>query len=229
MPFPQYGANLYALNSLGEQWLNQTVTLATFRGPPIVLVTTTMSDTDPDILAVIDFANYWNGPIVGFDRAVTVGFWNLAALQNAGLAASKFFTMARMSPFALPIGNSTVSYPITGPWISIETGGPATTVDAWDAIEAGGFIRTTQNHPYGCGMQAVSVFDANTNGPPLYGVGLLLDLIESLTRLQKKWAGASVPTVSQYQALSLAAAIRPGLARLCNAALLPELVVAEPV
>ena len=64
MPFPQYGANLYALNSLGEQWLNQTVTLATFRGPPIVLVTTTMSDTDPDILAVVDFANYWNGPRV---------------------------------------------------------------------------------------------------------------------------------------------------------------------
>jgi hypothetical protein len=229
MPFPQYGANLYALNSLGEQWLNQTVTLATFRGPPIVLVTTIMSDTDSDILAVIDFANYWNGPIVGFDRAVPIGSWSLTELRNAGLAASKFFTMAHTSPFALPIGSSTVQYPITGPWLSLETGGPATSVDAWDAIVAGEFIRTTQNHPYGCGMQAVSVFTESTNGPPLYGIGLFLDVFEGLTRLQKKWAGESVPTVSQYQALGLAAAIRPGLARLCNAALLPELIVVEPV
>ena len=229
MPFTQYGTNLYALNALGEAWLSQTVTLATFRGPPMVLVDTVISDTDPNTLALIDFAAFWNAPLVGFDRSVTVPSWALSVLESAGLAAAKFFTASHILPFALPIGNVATAHPLCGPWIASEVGGPATTIDAWEALGASSLIRTTQNHPYGCGMQAVSHFTATTNAPPLYGIGLALDTIETLTRMQKKWSGDSVTTVAQYQALAVAAAIRPGLARLCNPALLPELVIAEPV
>ena len=229
MAFPQYGTNLFALNSLGEIWLNRAVTVANFRGPPLVLVNTNLFDTDPEVLAVIDFANYWNAPIVGFDRSVGFGAWAISTLRSACFDAERFFTMPLTGTFSLPVGNSTTHKPITGPWVSIESGGPATSVDAWDAIVAGDFIRTTQRHPYGCGMQGVSVFTDNMSAPPLYGIGLGLDTITALARMVKKWSGDSVATVAQHQALAAAASLRPGLARLCNPALLPELILVEPI
>ena len=99
---------------------------------------------------------------------------------------------------------------------------------AWDI--AGTLSRTSQNHPYLCGMQAVSGFSGNNLRPPIYELGLGDAAIASdCVTLEKKWRGEAVVTVSQYETLLAAAALRPGLARLVNAALVPYIVLADPV
>lgn len=224
----KYGANLYALNALGEAFVDQTVKLTNFRGPPIVGVVTTFDPTDPDMVALVDFAAFWQAPLVCFDRSIPVSSWETARLLEACRFNSKFSVSNHFQKFDLPINRTTLTMPLCGPWVAIETGGPATTIDAWEAL-GHGFARTGQNHPYVCGMQGVSLFDAFVNAPPLYAVGLVESVVTALARLKKKWSGDAVPSVSQYQALGLASSLRPGLARLCNPALIPELVLAQPV
>ncbi len=225
----RYGVNLFSLNSLGDDWLGHRVTTANFRGPPIVLVSTVVDGADPDIEAVVAFAALWNAPLIAFDRSVGFGSWALSTLASACIDGGKLFVSNHFQTFDLPIGIlSTRTLPICGPWIALETGGPATTIDAWAALATNNFSRTGQNHPYACGLQGVSHFNAYIDAPPLYRVGLT-DVAGDLARLRKKWEGSAVPTVAQYEAIIAAAAIRPGLARLCNPAMLPELVVIAPV
>lgn len=233
----QYGVNLYSLNALGEAWMRGLVTLGTFRGPPLVVVNTFINDpTDPDLVAVADFADYWNAPLVGFDTQVSTNFWSWQPLYNACLANAKFFTMSKLGPFSHPYvpPSTMLNLAFTGPWISLESTGIQRTIEAWTILNTVPFRRTNQNHPYRCGMQGVSYFfqtfyNNYISAPPLYGIGLDGDVVGALSRLTKKWEGDAIPTISQVQALSLAATIRPGLARLCNPAMLPELIITTPV
>lgn len=220
----RYGANLFSLNALGNIWLDQTVTTTNFRGPPIVLVNTTIDETDPAIQAAVDFAAIWNAPLVAFDRSVSYNSWALSTLASACVQGGKICNMTRHRKFDLPVGTVTKTLAISGPWIVFELGGPP--VDAWTALSTNNFARTGQNHPYVCGMQGVSHFVDGVFAPPLYRIGF--DVITGLDRLKKKWDGSAIASVSQYADLAVAAAIRPGLARLCNPALLPELVVVPP-
>lgn len=233
----QYGVNLYAMNALGQTWMQNLVTLGTFRGPPLVLVNPIINDpTDAALVAVADFADYWNAPLVGFDTTVTTPNWAWMTLYNACLANAKFFTMPKMGTFGHPYAppNDKTDLAFTGPWIALEASGNQTTKDAWAVLNTAPFNRTYQNHPYRCGMQGVSYFFQTSYGgifsnAPLYGIASDGNVVGALSRLTKKWEADATPTVSQYEALYLAAALRPGLARLCNPALLPELVIATPV
>lgn len=111
----QYGVNLYSMNGLGEQWMDQTVTASTFRGPPIVLVNSVINDPlRPDVIAVADFADYWNAPLIGFDTTVVASSWATAILRNACLAATKFFTMPRIGPFP-PLTTATLTASLASP------------------------------------------------------------------------------------------------------------------
>lgn len=240
-----YGVNLYSMNSLGQQWLDQSVTLSSFRGPPLVLVNYVINDlADANLNAVAEFADYWNAPLIGYDTTVGVVSWNTISLFNACQTASKFFTASHLTDYRLPYipsdfgGSSTVPTTLipalTGPWIALETVNNNPTKAAWSVLGEGFLRRTDQNHPYRCGMQGVSHFINNAysgsfNAPPLYAIGSDGNVVGALSRLLKKWNGDAKPSVSQFEALGLAATLRPGLARLCNPALLPELVIAAPV
>ena len=222
----RYGVNLFSLNSLGNIWLDRTVTTANFRGPPIVVVNTTVDGADPDIEAAVAFAAVWNAPILAFDRSVVVGSWALPTLVSACLEGGKMFVSNRVQTFNLPFGNIPLPLPICGPWIAFNQ---ASAIDAWEALRVTSIARTGQNHPYVCGLQGVTNFsDGGELRPPLYRIGDS-DIPGDLARLRKKWDGSAIPSVAQYEALSAAAALRPGLARLCNPALLPELVLTAPV
>lgn len=231
----QYGVNLYSMNALGEQWMDQTVTASTFRGPPIVLVNSVINDPlRPDVIAVADFADYWNVPLIGFDTTVVASSWATAILRNACLAATKFFTMPRIGPFPpLTTATLTASLAFTGPWISIETLGNGTSIDAWNTLAYLSFTRTYQNHPYRCGMQGVSQYVITNYGvigaPPLYAIASDGNVVGALSRLRKKWDGDAIPSVSQFEALMVADGVRLGLGRLCNPALIPELVLMAPL
>lgn len=231
----QYGVNLYSMNALGEQWMDQTVTASTFRGPPIVLVNTIINDPlRPDVIAVADFADYWNAPLVGFDTTVIAPSWATATLRTACLAAAKFFTMPRIGPFIYSTTMTLItSLAFTGPWISIETLGNGTSIDAWNTLASLGFARTYQNHPYKCGMQGVSQYVITDYGvisaPPLYAIASDGNVVGALSRLRKKWDGDAIPSVSQFEALMTVAGVRLGLGRLCNPALIPELVLTTPL
>lgn len=222
----RYGVNLFSLNALGNIWMDRTVTTANFRGPPIVLVSTIVDGADPDIEAAVAFAAIWNAPLLAFDRSVVVGSWALSTLVSACLEGGKLFVSNRYQTFNLPFGNIQLPLPICGPWIALDQ---ASAIDAWEALRVTSIARTGQNHPYVCGMQGVSHFSGGGElRPPLYNIGDS-DVSGDLARLRKKWDGSAVPTAAQYEALNAMNLIRPGLARLCNPALLPELALIAPV
>lgn len=222
----RFGVNLFSLNSLGDVWLDRRVTTANFRGPPIVIINTVIDGADPDIEAAVAFAAIWDAPLLAFDLSVVVGSWALPTLVSACLEGGKLFVSNRYQTFDLPYGNVPLPLPICGPWIAFDQ---ASAIDAWEALRVTSIARTGQNHPYVCGMQGVSHFsDSGESRTPLYRIGDA-DIPGDLAKLRRKWDGSAVPTVSQYETLGAAAAMRPGLARLCNPALLPELVVVAPV
>lgn len=224
-----YAPGLGSLNALGDDFLSLTVTQATFRGPAITLVVTSLLGLD--YTPVIDFANSFNAPLVVFiaaDSDPTA----IALLQSAYAALGTFYDSAKTRTPRLPTSAYTdIPVIFGGPFICIATD----TSDLTDATDIAWFLasaysRTSQNHPYLCGMQAVSGFSGNDLKPPIYalGVGDAAIAADAVT-LAKKWRGEAVVTVSQYETLLAAAVARPGLARLINATLVPYIVLADPV
>ena len=224
-----YAPGLGSLNALGDDFLSLTVTQATFRGPAITLVVTSLLGLD--YTPIIDFANSFNAPLVVF-IADSSDPTAIALLQSAYAALGKFYDSAKTRTPRLPTSAHTdVPVIFGGPFICIATDASDLT-DATDIawFLASAYSRTSQNHPYLCGMQAVSGFSGNDLKPPIYalGVGDAAIAADAVT-LAKKWRGEAVVTVSQYETLLAAAVARPGLARLINAALVPYIVLADPV
>ena len=224
-----YAPGLGSLNALGDDFLSLTVSDATFRGPATLLIL--RSYPSVDYTPVIDMINSFNAPLVVgvFD---SLNPTSLALLTSAYAALGRFYDSARTRSPRLPTSANT-DVPVTfgGPIICAASSAPGlfdTKALAWDI--AGTLSRTSQNHPYLCGMQAVSGFSGNNLRPPIYELGLGDAAIASdCVTLEKKWRGEAVVTVSQYETLLAAAALRPGLARLVNAALVPYIVLADPV
>ena len=224
-----YAPGLGSLNALGDDFLSLTVTRATFRGPAITLVVTSLLGLD--YTPIIDFANSFNAPLVVF-IADSSDPTAITLLQSAYAALGKFYDSAKTRTPRLPTSAHTdVPVIFGGPFICIATDASDLT-DATDIawFLASAYSRTSQNHPYLCGMQAVSGFSGNDLKPPIYalGVGDAAIAADAVT-LAKKWRGEAVVTVSQYETLLAAAVARPGLARLVNAALVPYIVLADPV
>ena len=224
-----YAPGLGSLNALGDDFLSLTVTQATFRGPAITLVVTSLLGLD--YTPIIDFANSFNAPLVVF-IADSSDPTAITLLQSAYAALGKFYDSAKTRTPRLPTSAHTdVPVIFGGPFICIATDASDLT-DATDIawFLASAYSRTSQNHPYLCGMQAVSGFSGNDLKPPIYalGVGDAAIAADAVT-LAKKWRGEAVVTVSQYETLLAAAVARPGLARLVNAALVPYIVLADPV
>lgn len=224
-----YAPGLGSLNALGDDFLSLTVTEATFRGPAITLVVSSILGLDYS--PIIDFADSFNAPLVIF-IADSSDPTAIALLQQAYAALDKFYDSAKSRTPRLPTSaNTDVPVIFGGPFICAGLTAPSLTdaVDiAWTLASA--YSRTSQNHPYLCGMQAVSGFSGNNLKPPVYALGVGNDAIASdCITLGKKWRGEAVVTVSQYETLLAAAVARPGLARLINAALVPYIVLADPV
>ena len=224
-----YAPGLGSLNALGDDFLSLTVTQATFRGPAITLVVTSLLGLD--YTPIIDFANSFSAPLVVF-IADSSDPTAITLLQSAYAALGKFYDSAKTRTPRLPTSAHTdVPVIFGGPFICIATDASDLT-DATDIawFLASAYSRTSQNHPYLCGMQAVSTFSGNDLKPPIYalGVGDAAIAADAVT-LAKKWRGEAVVTVSQYETLLTASVARPGLARLINAALVPYIVLADPV
>lgn len=227
-PFP---GGLFSANSRGFDFLSLNVTQANFRGPPVGVCYGA-----PEGIVFIDevvaFVDSFDAPCVVFDStAGTTAFDYYRAACNA---VGYLYKSNRM-------GTPVVVTPTTGP-TSVIMGGPflgVGTTDAFRALSvylawtaaASGMSRTTQNHPYLLGMHGVSAFaeDGTNLSPPVYQIGGTGRVVaDDLNALKKKWLGQAVTTTSQYQLLLDAAVARPGLAALCNAALVPFLVLEDP-
>jgi len=220
----EYYPGLYSGNSAGDDVLQHTVTASNFKGPPLVAVYGTTADRFVNESEVDDFASAFNAPLViitdqidGTGRAAYVAACNaMGPLYKSNRRGSPVF-----------VSNTTPSTPIVygGPLLALGTTDPnidSSVAVAWLVAEM--TSRTTQNHPYQLGMQGVSTFTTDGNlSPPVYRIGP--DIVDGLQQVQKKWQGKTVTTVSQYQALMTAAIGRPGLAALCNAALVPFIVL----
>lgn len=238
-----YGSNLYAFNARGEAWLDRSVTRSTFNGPPLVFAMQSIANpVEPaDITAIVSFAATWDAPLVGFNisDALPPASWNAAPLLAgcASAAANGCFSVSPIvSADALPIISR-----LTGPWIAyarqtVGFGPDPASRDAWDALAFWKFQRSSQHHRYQLGMQGVSWFTPSPLqdelGSPLYVLPYSVDRAAQLAVLTAKWQISESklrnPTVSQHENLANAAALRPGLARLCNPGLIPELALARP-
>lgn len=225
-----YSTGLWSLNSLGDDFLSYTVTSTTFRGPAMVLV---IEQLNFDYTLIVDFAAQWNAPLV-LVRGSTINGASVLWLRGAYAAIGKFYDSARTRQPRRPTSPSTdVPAVFGGPYIiagSTQGDVDVAAPHAWDLAIT--YSRTSQNHPYGAGMQAVSVFDNATNNlsPPVYKLSPGdVAIASDLKTLTKKWQGDAVVTVAQYQALMAAAVARPGLASKINASLIPYVLLAQPV
>jgi hypothetical protein len=224
-----YAPGLGSLNANGDIFLSRATTEVTFRGPATVLMVRTYPSVD--YTPVVDLINSFNAPLVlaVFD---SMNGTSLALLNAAYAALGRFYDSAKTRTPRLPT-SANIDVPVVfgGPFICCaETSMGLTDAKglAWDIAIT--YSRTSQNHPYLCGMQAVSTFSGNNLSPPVYALGTGDAAIASdAVTLGKKWRGEAVVTVSQYETLLAAAALRPGLARLVNAALVPYIVLADPV
>lgn len=224
-----FAPGLYSANALGLAFLSGTVTAATFRGLPIVGIFWEGLD-DPYIDDLVAFAAAFDAPLIvmNSDASPTPGDSTLTYLDYALLRVGPFFDSAKLLQPRRPTSPST-SAPVTfcGPFVVVNlTDIPDGRILAWQI--AAGYSRTSQYHPYGLGMMAVSHFDGDDLGPPIYVIGP--DTVpQSLDTLKKKWQGGAVTTTSQYQVVLDAAVARPGLAAHVNAALVPYVDLVPPV
>lgn len=226
-PFP---GGLFSANTRGLDFLNFNVNASNFRGPPIAAVYGA-----PEGVVFVDdvvaFADSFDAPLVVFDD--TSGATAFNYFKSACNAVGYLYKSNRIGTPVF-VSQTTATTPVIygGPFLGLGTTDSFRALSvflAWTLL-ALGMSRTTQNHPYRLGMQGVSNFTADGNlSPPVFQVGgtgrsIPLDLDD----LKKKWLGQAVTTTSQYQALLDAAVARPGLAALCNAALVPYLVIDDP-
>lgn len=215
---------LYSGNDAGYDVLSHAVTSTNFKGPPLVAVYGTTADRFVNESEVDDFASAFNAPLVIITDQID-GTGRAAYVVACNAMGPLYKSNRRGSPVF--VSNTTPSTPIVygGPLLAIGTTDPnidSSVAVAWLVAEM--TSRTTQNHPYQLGMQGVSTFTTDGNlSPPVYRIGP--DIVDGLQQVQKKWQGKTVTTVSQYQALMTAAIGRPGLAALCNAALVPFIVL----
>jgi len=217
---------LYSGNDAGFDVLSHAVTAANFKGPPLVVAYGTTEDRFVNESEVDDFAAAFRAPLViitdeidGTGRAAYVAACAaMGPLYKSNRAGSPVF-----------VSNTTPQTPAVmgGPLLALGTTGPnidSSVAVAWLVAEL--TSRTTQNHPYLLGMQGVSAFTADGNlSPPVYRIGP--DIVDDLQQVQQKWQGKTVTTTAQYQALLTASVSRPGLAALCNASLVPFLVLSH--
>lgn len=224
-----YAPGLGTLNANGDIFLSLATTEATFRGPATVLMVRAFPSID--YTPIVELIDSFNAPLL---IAVYDSLDNssVALLRSAYASLGRFYDSAKSRTPRLPTSaNTDIPVVFGGPWICAAPTAPglADTLNlAWDIAIT--YSRTSQNHPYLCGMQAVSTFSGNNLSPPVYALGVGDAAIASdAVTLGKKWRGEAVVTVSQYETLLAAAVARPGLARLINAALVPYIVLADPV
>lgn len=225
-----YAAGVFSLNALGDDFLSYTVTQTTFRGPAAVLV---VDAFDFDYEIVVDFIAQFNAPLVGVAQN-SIDSAGRAYLRGAYDMLGRFYDSARSRKPRLPT-SLTTDIPVVygGPFFAAGLSNSDVNIAAVRAWElAITYTRTTQNHPYGLGMQAVSVFSTSNDNlsPPVYqltpgDVGIASDL----KTLTKKWLAEAVPTVTQYESLYAAAVARPGLGAKINPVLIPQVLLAEPI
>lgn len=224
-PFP---GGLFSANARGLDFLNHAVTASNFRGPPVG-VCYGAPEGIVHIDDVVAFVDSFDAPCVVFDTtAGTTAFNYFKAACNA--VGYLYKSNRSGSPVIVAETTGPTAVIMGGPFLGVGTTAPYRDLGvalAWTAA-ASGMSRTTQNHPYLLGMQGVSSFatDGSNLSPPVYAVGP--DIALDLDTLKKKWLGRAVTTTSQYQLLLDASVSRPGLAALCNACLIPYLVVEDP-
>lgn len=229
MALTTYAPGLYAANALAVAFLNRTVNQTNFRGLPIVGVfrgAGALQPSDEGLVALVDFAAAFNAPLVVMDDSASTQATDYL-FASAQACAKLFDTAKTKQPVFVDNG---ISSPVvfSGPFIAVGTSDPNRTSSvafAWTTATA--YSRTSEYQPYGAGMMAVSWFTTAGNlGPPVFVVGSGVEA--DLLQLKKRWQGDAVTSTSQYQAVQDAAVARPGLARLCNAALVPYIVLTIP-
>lgn len=233
MAITEFGQGIYSGNAAGHTFLSKLTTAANFTGPPLVAVLKGVDlagdPTDPTALLLVDFADGFGGPLVFFD-VHDPEVQAYAILSAAVFSYAYIFdtAQARTPVFSGRNGHPQVLEPL-GPLIAAGT----TQDDVDDGVAqawatAGQYNRISQYHPYGAGMQAVSIFDGQGElCPPVYRAGPG-SVSGDLTKLGKIWRGQAVTTRAQYAAVLAAAVARPGLARLVNAALVPFVQLTTP-
>lgn len=209
-----------------------------FRGPPIIVFAAELRDDDRRWVAALEFATALRAPLIGTDGAsasLTLIEHGLTILRrwwrsDRGGPPDLVLVFDRRtwgSPPAWGVGtwNEPHSPPVTrtvtpmfcGPILLM----PRSTEEnlrpiAWAWAQR--VARSTEYHPYGIGMYAVSHF-VLWYSPPMYPIPVVADYKKRLDTLRKTWLAPPEPSVDQYEALAAAEVPRSGLARLIHPSL----------
>lgn len=225
MALVQFAPNFYSANAHGQAFLSKSLTLTSFRGPPITACIFGVSPASAVLASLVGFAATFDAPLVLFSATSSQG---LSVLRLACDSVGRFYDSAKLQKPVLVEGTTRTPVIFGGPFIAAGTSQPsidAAAVWAWSCATT--LQRTSQNHPYQLGMHGVSDFSmAGAMSPPVYK--LTPNYLNDVDQLTKRWQGKTVTATSQYQTLLDAAVSRPGLAAKINACLVPYIVLAAP-
>ena len=211
-------------NIVADAILAQTVTTATFAGPPLILVGNDLTSTDDERWAPwLQFATDVTAPLIGLNVGENVD------IITAGLRAySRFWDYARVRPARWSDGLRTVDLLPCGPVVALQNLGDAqyAAVAAWQV--AARWHRLGGRHRFGKAMLAISSEPyPGLFSPPVYYPRAAGD--SGVAELVNLWLGSGgSATPSTVAALQHEDLTHPNMSAHVAPYLVPYLVLHNP-